>query len=322
MLLLSLIGLGIAVLIVMAKGKMSKVAAKAVKAGSNKMKVTSVATNLSLERVLQEAEQFPMMRGGWRMVDGMRHLLNVDPKFAELISQHGIPEAFKRDTSDSKSTVVPLPVPTGGAEEHYFSLLKIIIYQQLSAKSAEPILNRFISTFGASSKFDLTPELVSSAKFETTFIDGNKKILLNGAVSGLSEGKAKYIRDLTEHYLDPTKLQGVDLSAITDEELRTKLLAVKGLGQWSVDMFMLFDLQRSNVLPMGDLVVRKGVARFHGLSEKYFDSKKNLEQAPEICRAWAPYSSLATCYMWKVKDQVPAENKAQPNARGRKSQKA
>jgi DNA-3-methyladenine glycosylase II len=302
--LLRVVGLVIIVLIVMAKGKMSKVVTKAVKAASKKVKVQNIVTNSELERVLTEAEKFPVMRGGWRLADGMRHLIKADAKFAALIGQHGIPEAFRTDAPDSSSSTVPLPVPTGGAEEHYFSLLKIIIYQQLSAKSAEPILNRFVSAFGATSKLDLTPQMVKSAKFETTYIDGNKKILLNGSVSGLSGGKATYIQDLTEHYLDPTKLQGVDLSAISDEELRSKLLAVKGLGPWSVDMFMLFDLQRSNVLPMGDLVVRKGVAKFHGLSEKYFDSKKNLEQAPELCKAWAPYSSLATCYMWKVKDQM------------------
>jgi 3-methyladenine DNA glycosylase/8-oxoguanine DNA glycosylase len=61
---------------------------------------------------------------------------------------------------------------------------------------------------------------------------------------------------------DVNKLKGVNLATLTDEELRSKLLQVNGLGPWSVDMFMLFDLHRPNVLPMGDLVVRKGVASF------------------------------------------------------------
>lgn len=286
---------------IMAKAKNSKALTKVV----TSRKATAVLTKLpsALEAVLQEADALAVTRGGWRIGEGLKHLIKADRKFEELIIAHGVPEAFQSGATRA-SGVVPLPVPSGDAEYHYFSLLKIIIYQQLSAKSAEPILNRFIAAFKVSDGSQLTPQLVSKAKFETTSVDGKRKILLNGVVSGLSEGKTRYIQDLTAHFLDPQRLQNVKLTDLSDDALRAKLLAVNGLGPWSVDMFMLFDLQRANVLPMGDLVVRKGVARFHGLPDKHFETKKNLAQVAQLCQAWAPYCSLATCYMWKVKDSV------------------
>ena len=256
----------------------------------------------ALQKVLQEAKLLQPTRGGWRIFDGINHLVKIDKKFIDLIGEHGIPEAFKLPSTDkTDGSTVPLPVPSGTEGEHYFSLLKIIIYQQLSAKSAGPILDRFVSAFNLQNGSQLTPELVNQAKFESAIVDGKRKILMNGVISGLSERKSNYIKDLTRHYLDPNKLKGVNLAQISDEELRNKLIAVKGLGPWSVDIFMLFDLQRSNVLPMGDLVVRKGVARFFGHSDDFFESKKNLALATDMCKSWAPYSSLATCYMWKVK---------------------
>lgn len=302
-------------LLVMAKRKASSLSTNGVKAGKavKALKVTAKAAKVvdscaswsrTVEKVLLEAETLPATRGGWKLYDGLKHLVESDKKFADLISAHGIPEAFRSVQESTSTGVVPLPIPTGAAEEHYFSLLKIIIYQQLSAKSAEPILKRFLSTFKVVDGRQLTPQMVKDAKFETVMVDGKRKVLLNGEVSGLSEGKARYIKDLTDHYLDADKLMGVNLTALSDDELRRKLLCVNGLGPWSVDMFMLFDLHRPNVLPMGDLVVRKGVAKFHGLPDTYFENKKNLLRTEELCRSWAPYSSLATCYMWKVKDSL------------------
>jgi 3-methyladenine DNA glycosylase/8-oxoguanine DNA glycosylase len=87
------------------------------------------------------------------------------------------------------------------------------------------------------------------------YVDGKKKISINGIICGLSESKLKYIQDLTDHFLDSTKLLHVNLHELNDIDLRNKLLNVKGLGLWSVDMFMLFDLHRSNILPIGDIAV-------------------------------------------------------------------
>ena len=272
----------------------------AVKPSSGKGRAKESTPALSpFEAVLAKAKVLSVKKSGWFIAEGMEHLAKADKKFVDIFGKYGIPEALlSKSDSEAATAVIPLPV-SGASEDCYVSLLKIIIYQQLSIKAAAPILNRFMEAFGGSDR-TIQPSMVKTAKFETVIIDGKRKVLLNGAVSGLSESKAKYIADLTDHFLDPAKLQNVDLSTLTDDELREKLLAVKGLGPWSVDMFMMFDLQRANVLPVGDLVVRKGLAMFHNLPVKHFENKKNLSSVSQLCAAWAPYSSLASFYMWKI----------------------
>lgn len=265
------------------------------------------------EAVLAKAKLLPLTRSGWNIAEGLEHLVTSDERFLDIISTHGVPEALL-STQPVDLAGLPFPIPTGSSEECYFSLLKTIIYQQLSIKAAEPILNRFVQSFGVAPGEALQPHIVKTAKFEQAVIDGKRKTLLNGVVSGLSESKAKYIADLTEHFLDPAKLQNVNLSALSDEALRAKLLAVKGLGPWSVDMFMMFDLHRSNVLPVGDLIVRRGIAQFHGLPEKHFEVKKNLLTIEKLCDKWAPYSSLAACYMWKIVAASRAAKKGEVEA--------
>lgn len=277
----------------------SKVTAKTLPKKSSGRK-RSLAELSPFDEVFAKAKALPATKSGWLVADGMEHLAKADKNFVGIFGKYGIPEALLSKASDDLvvTSVLPLPV-TGASEDYYVSLLKIIIYQQLSIKAAAPILNRFIESFGGGGRV-IQPSIVKTAKFETVVIDGKRKVLLNGTVSGLSESKSKYIVDLTDHFLDPTKLQNVDLSTLSDDELRAKLLAVKGLGPWSVDMFMMFDLQRANVLPVGDLVVRKGLAMFHSLPEKHFENKKNLLAVDQLCASWAPYLSLASFYMWKI----------------------
>ena len=113
---------------------------------------------------------------------------------------------------------------------------------------------------------EITPQLVFDAKLTIIFVDGKKKVLLNGCESGLSESKAKYMKSLAEHYLDETSLKGVNLHTLDDEILIEKLTSVKGLGLWSVHMYMIFDLFRPNVLAEGDLGVKNGMAAFFGVN--------------------------------------------------------
>lgn len=301
----------------MAKKNMSKALVKKTVRASAKALVSprspigAVPTTPLFEAVLAKAKLLPPTRSGWNIGEGLEHLVNSDKRFLDIIATHGVPEALL-STQPVDPAGLPFPIPTGSSEECYFSLLKTIIYQQLSIKAAEPILNRFVQSFGVASGEALRPHIVKTAKFEQAVIDGKRKTLLNGVVSGLSESKANYITDLTEHFLDPTKLQNVNLSALSDEELRTKLLAVKGLGPWSVDMFMMFDLHRGNVLPVGDLVVRRGIAQ---LPDKHFEVKKNLLTIEKLCDKWAPYSSLATCYMWKIVAASRAAKKGEVEAK-------
>lgn len=297
----------------MVKTKMSKSVPKIAKSAKKvistlKLEVTpgNMDTNTQtcrLQRIITDAELVPRTLGGWDLAAGLKHLVQADSKFGHIITTHGLPQIY---STVAQGNAAQSPIPNDVTGDHYIALLKIIIYQQLSAKSAEPIFNRFVAAFKLKPGTTLNPTIVRTAKFETTLVDGKRKVLLNGSISGLSESKAKYIVDLTEHFLDSERLHGVDLGTISDEILRAKLIAVKGLGPWSVDMFMLFNLQRPNVLPVGDLVVRRGIARFLGYTEKHFDTTKSQALIPELCRAWSPYCSLATYYMWSTMAPAPS----------------
>lgn len=292
--------------IAMVKGKSSKIFPKVAKSAQRITTITKekpsfvdISSSSHIECIrntLLEASNIKRTRGGWSVADGLKHLIRIDARFGEIIVRYGIPEIYT--TEPGSATASPIPDESSG--NHFLALLKIIIYQQLSAKSAEPIYRRFVAALNLKPGKTIDPSEIRKAKFECTVIDGKRKILLNGSISGLSEAKAAYIKDLTDHFLNANCLQGVDLSNIGDEELRAKLIAVKGLGPWSVDMFMLFNLQRPNVLPAGDLVVRKGIAHFFGYTEKHFEIKKNQALIPELCKSWSPYCSLATYYMWRM----------------------
>ena len=148
----------------------------------------------------------------------------------------------------------------------------------------------------------ISPEAVTSAEWNIDIVEGKKKVFVNGKGCGLSESKWKYIRSLAEHFVDPDKLYNVDFNSISDEDLYSKLIAVKGIGAWSVHCFMIFHLHRPNVLPTGDLAVRRGVCKLYGLPLNTYEGggKKGEGEMLKRCAHWAPYSTLASLYMWKI----------------------
>lgn len=120
--------------------------------------------------------------------------------------------------------------------------------------------------------------------------------------AGLSKQKASYVLDLARAFLagDLERLQD-----ISDAELRSKLLAIKGVGPWTVDMFAIFTLHRPNILPTGDLGVRKGMQAHFGLKE--LPTPSMMEQLAE---PWKPFRSVATWYMWqRAGTTLPAASK-------------
>ena len=120
---------------------------------------------------------------------------------------------------------------------------------------------------------------------------------LRGA--GLSGAKAKYVRSLAEHVISG-QLELDRLDDQSDEEIMTELTAVKGLGEWTAHMFLLFHLGRPDVLPVGDLGVRRVVERLYGLEG--LPSAAELEALGE---RWRPYRSLAALYLWESLDNAP-----------------
>jgi DNA-3-methyladenine glycosylase II len=270
---------------------------------------------------LEAAKLLPLTRSGWSVYEGLRHLIASDGRFSDVIQKHGVPPIYDtRALKQNLETVSYIPVHTETSS--FNSLLKAIIYQQLSGKSAEPIFKRLSIALGAESGRLVEPHHVHNADIAVIFVEGKKKITVNGEVSGLSESKSKYMVDLAEHFSDAARLKGVDLSRLSDADLFARLAAVKGLGPWSVHMHMLFDLQRPNVLAPGDLGIRRGLSLFHGQPPTYFESKARQKEIPSVCAAWAPYASLGCWYMWRVAEDKELQKTAATATTSSKRKKA
>lgn len=260
---------------------------------------------MKIQDLIHVSSKLPLTRGAWSIQSGMEHLIKVDSKFVQLFEEFGIPSHYNHEyvsmTSSSMDSENLSP------NDPFNSLLKTIIFQQLSAKASQPILDRFIGACGGTHY--LTPAQVQQCKFGTILVDGKNKITANCVVSGLSQSKANYIQDLARHFSDDQLLKSTDFHSISDEALYEKLIVVKGLGPWSVHMFMLFQLQRSDVLPIGDLGVRRGLCHFFNLASPAYLTMTNAKskysiELQEKCTSWSPYSSLASSLMWKLSDKL------------------
>lgn len=165
------------------------------------------------------------------------------------------------------------------------SIIHAIIHQQLNGKVARVIFDRFVALFG-NGNFP-TPEEVINIDFET----------MRGV--GLSRSKAKYIKGLAEKSL----MGGVPLikecDRLSDKEIKDRLTEIKGIGPWTVEMLLIFNFGRPDILPIHDLGVRKGFQIAY--------KKKELptpEQLERFGRKWKPYRTMATLYLWGAVDFV------------------
>ncbi|MBX3112117.1 MAG: DNA-3-methyladenine glycosylase 2 family protein [Fimbriimonadaceae bacterium] len=176
--------------------------------------------------------------------------------------------------------VARLPRPDVEFSDNRFrSLVRAIVYQQLNGAVATVIYNRFLGLFPPGG-FP-SPEAVAAVS-----TDQLRSV-------GLSRQKAAYIQDLAGKVADGAlPLQAVD--AMDDDEVRAQIVQVKGLGDWSADMFLIFALNRPDVWPSGDLGVRKGLAKLL--------RREDMKPAETTAFAerWRPYRSAAAWYMWRV----------------------
>ena len=167
----------------------------------------------------------------------------------------------------------------------YASLLRTILFQQLAGAAANAIQRRFLALYGEDS-LPPTPEQLLATSDEE----------LRGA--GLSRQKMGYMRDLALH-VHEGRLELDKLVYLDDEEVIRRITAVKGLGEWSAHMYLMFHLGRPDVMPIGDLGVRNGMRLTYGLEET-----PTPKQAAEIGARWAPYRSIGSWYMWRAADPV------------------
>jgi len=194
-----------------------------------------------------------------------------DPVMARLIDEHG--DAVRRDLRRERP---------GDA---YGALLRSIVGQQLSTKAARTIYNRMLELFDGHAP---TPKQLLAADPDAI------------RAAGLSRPKISYLRDLAEH-VERGELELERLTELPDEDVIQQLTAVKGIGEWSAHMFLMFHLGRPDVLPVGDQGIRNAIRAQYRL-RKIPDAKR----MEKIAKPWRPHRTLACLYLWSSLDNQPA----------------
>lgn len=162
----------------------------------------------------------------------------------------------------------------------YESLMESIVYQQLTGKAAATIMGRVKALFG--DKFPNPKEVLET-----------DDAVFRGA--GLSGAKTAAIKDLSAKTLEGLVPNIVDLDSLSDEEIVELLTKIRGIGQWTVQMLLIFRLGRPDVLPVNDYGVRKGFAKVYKLSDLPTPSEMTKK-----AEKWKPYRSIASWYLWRV----------------------
>ena len=205
-----------------------------------------------------------------------KHLAGTDPRFAALIGQ-----SLRYNI---KSPALTRP---------FDALAESIVYQQLSGKAAATIFGRVRALYPRRKYLD--PKLILATP--------DKK--LRGA--GLSRNKTAALKDLAAKAIDRTVPSGRALARMSDEEIITRLITVRGIGRWTAEMLLLFNLGRLDVWPVGDYGVRKGFAKTFG--RRKLPEPKQLMKFGE---KWRPYRSIAAWYFWRALDKPAKTNRFDP----------
>jgi DNA-3-methyladenine glycosylase II len=200
----------------------------------------------------------------------VRSLRAADEVMARLIDEHGA--LVRRD----------LKLERPG--DAYGALLRSIVGQQLSTKAARTIYGRMLELFDGHAPSPL--ELLAANPDDIR-------------AAGLSRPKINYLRDLAQH-IEDGELELERLDELPDEEVIEQLTAVKGIGDWSAHMFLMFHLGRPDVLPVGDQGIRNAIKTQYRL-RKLPDAKR----MEKIARPWRPYRTLACLYLWSSLDNKP-----------------
>jgi len=205
---------------------------------------------------------------GHTVKDAVNHLLNSDPLLAIIINQS--------------------PQPTFLPHAHYYQeLVQSIISQQLSVKAASTIEQRFVDLFDGDD-FP-SPEQIIDKDIESM------------RSAGLSRQKAGYIKDLAAKVIDGT-VKFDHLDALSNDQIINELTKIKGVGIWTVHMFLMFCMGRLNVLPSGDLGIKNGIQKLYNLT-----TVPLVEDVELIAKTnnWHPYESVASWYVWQSLDNAP-----------------
>lgn len=197
--------------------------------------------------------------------DACRHLVKKDRVMKRLIPQFA--NTCLQARGDAFST-----------------LARSIVGQQISVKAAQTVWRRFAA---------LLPEEVTPAQILRLKVDDMR-------AAGLSPRKVEYLVDLSINF-DAGRVHVQDWQAMGDEAIIAELIAIRGIGRWTAEMFLMFYLTRQNVLPLDD------AGLINGISRNYFSGESvSRSDAREVAAAWVPYCSVATWYIWRSLDPLPA----------------
>ena len=206
--------------------------------------------------------------------------LKRDKRFAALIKKHGKPDLVR-------------------GKNPFQALVRSIIHQQVSGAAARTIHARFVALFPKAPPAGgfPTPEAVSAVPLEKM------------RAAGLSGQKASYIKDLAEKFSDGT-IQHRKLHRMESADIVEHLTQIKGIGVWSVHMFLIFTLNRPDVLPTGDLGIRKGFQVLYKLKDLPDHAKME-----KLAGSWREHASVASWYLWRVADEAKTKVTRRPAKR-------
>jgi DNA-3-methyladenine glycosylase II len=195
--------------------------------------------------------------------DACRHLVKRDRVLKKIIPQY--PGVALQSRGDA-----------------FVTLARSIVGQQISVKAAQSVWDRFESLTRK-----MTPAQVLKLKVDD----------MRGA--GLSARKVEYLVDLALHFADK-RVRVTEWPEMDDEAIIAELVAIRGIGRWTAEMFLIFHLMRPNVLPLDDIGLQNGI------SQAYFSGEPvSRSEIREVAASWAPYCSVATWYIWRSLDPLP-----------------
>lgn len=164
----------------------------------------------------------------------------------------------------------------------FVTLARSIVGQQISVKAAQTVWNRFVAL----------PEKMTPTHVLHLPIDAMR-------AAGLSARKVEYMVDLAQHFENGT-LHTTQWHSMSDDEIITELVAIRGIGRWTAEMFLIFHLMRPNVLPLDD------VGLINGIRHNYFSGEAvSRSEVREVAAAWTPFCTVATWYIWRSLDPLP-----------------
>ena len=184
------------------------------------------------------------------------------------------------------SIIASVELPTlQGDGDVYAALIRSIVSQQLSTKAAATIYNRFLNLFD--NRYPDKDVIIAFSEEQLRSV-------------GLSRQKANYIKNVAHFFLEIEKDREIDWASMTDEAIITYLTQIKGVGKWTVEMMLMFTLQRLDVLPLDDLAIRNRMIKLYDVQAT---GKQIKVELTSIAESWRPYRSVACRYLWQWTDK-------------------